>query len=222
MTKTCSVPGCSAGPASRYTPLCANHKARLRRHGAVTQRGITARDLAPSLKRVRARIAKNPDSPVWGQLEERWRAVAGHARDIIARFASGRAGAVYERRAAIEVVKIAEATEPREVVEVVLAMFVMLELEPRRFADDRGFRFQLVRRVRALADGSAGQFYDHTSGKVRRVYRELTPRAVMVIGQWLAVAMGGAGVHVAGLERRDLEARDVERRALHAGLEALK
>lgn len=221
MTKTCRVPGCSAEAASRYTPLCANHKARLRRHGAVTQRGITARDLNGPLKRVRARIAKNAESPAWGQLEGRWRAVVEHAREVIARFESGRAGAVYERRAAIEVVKIAEVAEPREVVEVVLAMFVMLELEPRRFADDRGFRFQLVRRVRALGDVSAGRFYDHTSGKVRRVYRELTPRAVAVIGQWLAAALGGAGVHVAGLERRDLEAKDVERQALHAALEAM-
>jgi superfamily I DNA/RNA helicase len=56
----------------------------------------------------------------------------------------------------------------------VLAMCMMEELDRRRFRSDPGFRFQLVRRVRALADVSAGQKYDHRSGKVRRVYRELT------------------------------------------------
>jgi hypothetical protein len=172
----------------------------------VEQRGITGRDLVSSLKRVRARIEKNSENPAWERLDDRWRALVGHAQEVIARFESGRAGASYERRAAVEVVSVAQSAEARHVVEVVLAMFVLLELEPRRFADDAGFRFQLVRRVRALGDVSAGQFYDHKAGKVRRAYRELTPRAVTVIGQWLAEALGAAGVHLAGLERRDLDA----------------
>jgi len=222
MKRTCRAPGCDAEVSSRYSPYCRNHRARLRRHGAVEQQGITSADLKPYLARVRARIEKNPESAAWGQLDRRWLAVVDHARSVIAYFESGKAGQRYERKAAHEVIKITDATTPRDVVETVLAMFMMQELEPRRFRTDAAFRFQLVRRVRALADMSAGQYYDHKTNKVRRVYRELSPRAMAVIGQWLAEALGVAGVHLARLEQRDEERQRNERLELHKALEELE
>jgi hypothetical protein len=54
------------------------------------------------------------------------------------------------RKAAEEVLKVAEAAAPRDVIETVMAMSMMEELDRRRFRSDSGFRFQLVRRVRAL------------------------------------------------------------------------
>jgi hypothetical protein len=55
------------------------------------------------------------------------------------------------RKAAEEVLKVAEEATPRDVIETVLAMSMMEELDRRRFRSDPGFRFQLVRRgVRAL------------------------------------------------------------------------
>jgi integrase len=102
------------------------------------------------LKRVRERIAKNPNSPAWGQLEARWPAVVEHAKGLVAAFRAGKAGARYVRKAADEVLKVAEAATPRDVIETVLAMSMMEELDRRRFRSDSGFRFQRVRRVRAL------------------------------------------------------------------------
>jgi hypothetical protein len=118
--------------------------------------------------------------------------------------------------------KVAEAARPRQVIEVVLAMYVMEGQDPRRSRSDTAYRFQLVRRTRALADVNAGLRYDHRSDKVRRVYRELTPKAVRIIGQWLADAIGGAGVHLANLEREDHERRTREQVQLHEALAALK
>jgi len=222
MNRICRVPGCGAETASRYSPYCRSHKTRLRRHGAVDQEGVTAADLKPYLVRVRNRIEKNHESPAWGQLDSRWLSVVDHARSIIAHFNSGKAGLGYERRAAYEVQKIADAARPRDVVEVVLAVFIMQEMEPRRFRSDTAFRFQLVRRVRALADVNAGLSYDNKSNKVRRVYRELSPRAIAVIGQWIAEALGGAGIHLARLEREDEGRQKAERLELHKALEELK
>jgi hypothetical protein len=108
------------------------------------------------------------------------------------------------------------------VIETVLAMSMMEELDRRRFRSDPGFRFQLVRRVRALADVSAGQKYDHRSGKVRRVYPELTPKAVATIGQWLADIIGGAGIQLARLEIQDIEEAKQQRQALWGALAELK
>lgn len=87
--------------------------------------------------------------------------VVDHARRILAHFERGGVGRSYERRAAYEVTRLADATKPRDVVVAALAMFVMLELEPRRFRDDQAFRFQLVRRVRAPGDVNAGLSWDH-------------------------------------------------------------
>lgn len=222
MTQICRVPGCSSETASRFSQYCRNHKARLRRHGAVDQEGVTAKDLKPYIDRVRRRIEKNADSPAWGTLDARWDAVHQHANEIIRHFESGRPGRAYERRAASEVTKLAGATAARNVVVTALAMFMMQQLEPRRFRSDAAFRFELVHRVRSLGNMSAGRSYDHTSGKVRKVYRELAPRAVTVMGSWIAEAFGAAGLHLSRLEEADFERRESQRVELHKALGELK
>ena len=75
----------------------------------MAQEAISKAELKIYLKRVRQRIAKNPDSPASGQLEARWLAVVEHANGILNGFREGRAGASYARRAATEVLKIAES-----------------------------------------------------------------------------------------------------------------
>jgi hypothetical protein len=100
-------------------------------------------------------------------------------------------------------------------------MFMMQELEPRRFRNDEAFRVQLTRRVRALANVNAGEFYDHRTNKTRRVYRELPPKAVAVIGHWLVQAFGAAGVRIARLEREDEERERNKRLELYKALENL-
>ena len=109
-----------------------------------------------------------------GPLDGRWLTVVDHARDVVAAVNAGRAGPGYERMAAYEVLKLAEEVKPREVVETGLAMFMMQELEPRRFRSDAAFRFQLVRRVRALGDVNVGEYFDDETGKMKRVYREFS------------------------------------------------
>jgi len=221
MKRTCRVPGCTAEASSRYNPYCSNHKARLRRHGAVDQEGITATNLKPYLGKVRARVEKNRDNPAWSQLDGRWLGVVDHARTVIASYERGKASIRYEVKAAHEVVKVAQTVSPREVVEVVLSMFMMQELEPRRFRNDDAFRVQLTRRVRALANVNAGEFYDHRTNKTRRVYRELPSKAVAMIGYWLVQAFGAAGVRIARMEREDEERERNERLELYKALESL-
>jgi hypothetical protein len=222
MPRLCRARGCQKSTSSRFSVYCARHQSRLRRQGDVAQEAISKADLKGYLKLVRQRIEKNPDSAAWGQLEARWLAVVEHAKGVVAAFHSGKAGTRYVRKAAEEVLKVAEAAPWRDVVETVLAVFVMQELDPRHFRSDPGFRFQLVRRVRALADVNAGQRYDHKSDRVRRVYRELTPRAVATIGQWLADSFGAAGIQLGQLELRAIEKAKQERQALWGALEELK
>lgn len=222
MTRTCRAPGCQSPAASRYAVYCAHHKARWRRHGDTAQEAITAAALKPYIAGVNARIEKNRDNPAWGQLERRWQDVIDHAKRILATFEAGKPGNSHEMRAANEVRRIEGDAAPRDVVVTALALYVMLACEPRRFRSDAGFRFQLVRRVRALGDAHSGMSYDHASGKTRRIYRELPPKAVAIVGIWLAEAFGGAGVKLGQMELADTARHDDERQALRQALEDLK
>ncbi|WP_244627304.1 hypothetical protein [Microvirga tunisiensis] len=127
----------------------------------------------------------------------------------------------HERIAAKEVVKLYDAVPPREIVQTILALFMMQELQPLRFKSDKAFRTQLVRRVRGLTDLNVGSWFDHQTSKTKRAYRELSPRAASVLGQWLAEAFGGAGLHLARLEQVEADKKQEEQRALHASLSQL-
>jgi hypothetical protein len=184
----------------------------------VDQKAVTKADLKPHLKLVRRRIAKNRNSPAWKALETRWEALAEKARGTVAAFLRGRPGLRFEFLAASEVVKLAENVSPRQVLEVTAAMVLMWEMEPRRFKSDNAMWTQLARRVRGLSDMSYGRRYVHATGKVKRCYRDLSPRASITLGRWLAEALGIAGVHIARVERELAAKKAKEREALHAAL----
>ena len=221
MAVSCRITGCR-GRASRFGRLCNAHKSRDRRHGDAGQHGVTAVHLKPYLKVARSRIKKNAQSRLWGQLEARWDALVGYCRDQLAEHRTGRPFIVHGHQAAAAVVKIAEDVKPRDVIETVIALYVMQDQEPRRFRSDRAFRAQLVRRVRALTDRNVGRYWDPDRGRTKRVYRDLPPRAVVVMGKWIAETLGVVGLKVAELERQDAEAKSAERKALGVALAELK
>jgi hypothetical protein len=222
MPRTCRAPGCAAETSSRYSPYCSTHRGRLRRQGAVDQQAVTKAELARCGRLVQARIAKNPNSPGWSRLDDAWMHVVGHAKSIIAAEKQGKAGYRPERIAAREVVTLADEASPREVVVCTLAMFVMLEMEPRRFRSDDAFRVQLARRVRRLTEANASFYFDPVADKGKRVYRDLPPRAARLFASWLAEALGGAGLHLAQLEIRDIEKGKQHRLEMRAALAELK
>jgi hypothetical protein len=84
MLRVCQAPGCTKLAASRYARYCSAHKIRNRRHGDVSQEAVSAADLAPFVRQVEARVAKNADSPVWATLEQRWGLLVQHAQRIAA------------------------------------------------------------------------------------------------------------------------------------------
>src|SRR4051794_2251178 len=202
MLRVCQAPGCTKLAASRYARFCSAHKIRNRRHGDAAREAVSAADLAPFVRRVEARVAKNADSPVWATLEQRWGLLVGHAQRLAAQT---QAMNKYERQAAHEVIKLARDVEPRAAIHTVLAMFLMQGHNPRRFRSDAAFRAQLVRRVSALTDKNVGTWWDYKAKKVKRVYRDLPIKTVEILGQWLAETAGGAGVHLTRLERADEE-----------------
>ena len=221
MDRTCQAPGCWAQAASSFAAYCRSHRTALRRHGAVDQKAITQAQLKPYLNLVKVRIAKNPDNQAWQTLDNRWRLLVQQAQDIIAHFESGKAGNKYELMAAREVVKLAPEVSPRGVVEVVGAMIMMRIMEPRCFKSDEALSMQLARRVRGLTDLHVGERWDHTRQRLRRRYRELSPKAALCLGHWLATALGIAGQGLAKAEQAERDSRANESRELKEALSKL-
>lgn len=202
MSKDCAVATCSAICAG-YSTHCERHKRALRRHGHPEQEGITVQELHPYRKRIAVRQTKNPANATWGILRERWAAVAVNAETVLKAHASGKPGSAYIIKAAHHINHLATAVPDGVVMEAALAMFLMREAQPQRFRSDRAFDFQLSRRVRALSDLNAGTYFDHETGKTKRVYRDVLPGTLMALSEPLKAAFGVAGVFLAELDQRD-------------------
>ncbi len=212
--------GCSS-PVMGFSTYCDSHRRRNRRHGHPDQRAITVRELEPFRKRVKVRIEKNKSNPAWQLLQDRWRAVAEIAKARLTRLQNGAPHSRYEREAWTNIVKLAASAEPLDIIEVVLAMYLMQEEYPHLFRSDQAFGGQLVRRVRSLAPISMACYYDHKSGKPKRVYRDLKPGTIAILAKLLQETFGVAGLTVTRLEREEMEKLHTERQALHNALESL-
>lgn len=216
--RTCRVPRCGHPAASAYSPYCRRHKSTLRRQGATQQTGIRKSELRPYLKAVSDRVAKNPESPLWPELERIWDGIASDARAISKR----RVGNRYERSAAREVLNIAADAAPHDIVRTALAMFIMWRDKPGRFSTDAAFRMQLARRVRALSSRHRGSVYDHSTGRQRPIYREMTPKAGAILGHRLALGFGLAGLQLAELEEYERKQAQQSRQSIIDAIKELK
>jgi hypothetical protein len=165
---------------------------------------VTKSELAHYVEFVRKRKAKNPSSPFWGTVAGRWAALVEHARGVTGEFYRGRAMVRHEVQACDATVKVAENVEAASVVETALALYMMLELDPRRFLSDDAFKFQLVRRVRGLTEVNAGEWFDHKTGKTKRAYKDLSPRTTAIMADLLVRTFGAPGVMLAKREAEDL------------------
>ncbi|MBS7705191.1 hypothetical protein KIO73_18020 [Chelatococcus asaccharovorans] len=216
MPRTCRC--CWRSTTSRFAVYCPAHQSRNRRHGHPEQLAITKDVLKPKLRTIRRRIAKNSVSPLWDCLEARWGVILEHSKGVLASKAPMDR---HYRTAARELAKLGTSVEADTIVETALAMVVLQSFEPQRFKSDKAFRVQLSRRLRGLTDLNAGLWYDHTTGKMKRAYRELSPKAAVIIAGIITQAFGPAGLRIAQLERMDHEERNYGVSTVRRALEAL-
>ena len=91
---------------------------------------------------------------------------------------------------------------------------MMLTIEPRTFRSDEAFWIQLARRVLHV-----GERWDHARQRVKRHYRELSPKAALFLGHWLATTLGVGGL--ARIEQAERDRKASESRELHDALSKL-
>jgi hypothetical protein len=103
--------------------------------------------------------------------------------------------------AAEAIIKVASCTDSVDVMEVLGGMYLAQEQGPYRFVSDRHYWFQLARRFRSLGDTLTATRWDgranNGTGKLRKLYKDLTPRGVDALAKWLVEALGGAGMNIA-------------------------
>lgn len=219
--RECTVTGCSH-PAAGYSTHCEHHRRTQRRHGHPEQEGVTTKELEPYLRRVRARIRKNSASPAWTLLHARWETLVEAAKEAEARYQNGGVFIRHQRRAEGELRKLAEEVEAEAITATALALYLLQEERPHRFRSDAAFAFQLARRVRGLAEVNAGESWDHKAGRIKRVYRDLPPRATVILAEMIKAVFGLAGLHVARLEQEEAARKNREQAALYEALEGLE
>jgi hypothetical protein len=215
--KSCRLPHCGK-EAGGYGTLCYTHKRRSRRHGHPEQESIAVPELKPLRERIRARINKNETNPTWQLLRDRWMLVEKHADEVAASYARGTAFNTHEREAWLNIEQIALHADCMDLIEVVLAMYLLREEQPYRFKSDLAFDGQLVRRVRSLAPCNVGEYRDYKTGKIKRVYRDAKPKTVQIVAHLLKQTFGVAGLTVGRLERSELSKQRQEAGALYNAL----
>jgi hypothetical protein len=124
-------------------------------------------------------------------------------------------------QAARELLTLAQHVDPNEAVDVVMAMYLLQDVRPHAFESDVAFVHQIVRRVRGLTEVNAGTWFDNSTGRVKRVYRELPPRTCVEMGALLVQALGAGGLHLVKLEQRDRDREAAENQELHRAMKAL-
>ncbi|MDW3205555.1 MAG: hypothetical protein R8L07_08405 [Alphaproteobacteria bacterium] len=167
-------------------------------------------------------IERNRDNSTWDIASQRWGALVHRCRAIEAAYLNGTPMIKFEVQAAREVIRLSENVKVQEVIRTVCAIYLLAEHRPRTFQSDNAFTHQLVRRCRGLTEANAGTWYDHATGKMKRVYRDLPPRTVITLGQMIAEILGPVGLVVARTDQRRREHEKKQRENLKNALEELR
>ncbi len=220
MSKYCASTGCGS-LAAGFSNHCTRHRKSITRHGHADQTAVTVQELATYVRMVSTRMKANPTSPAWGILEGRWSAIVANSRAQMAAYGEGQVSSRHARMAAQQFLSLADGVTPSVVIQTVLAMFILAADRPNRFKSDKGFRHQLVRRVRGLVATNAGQYWDPKTRRTKRTYRDQPPRVVEFMASELVAAFGGAGMQLADLEKLKANRAQEEQRRLADALHGL-
>jgi hypothetical protein len=212
----CRASGCSdAVTRGRYTRYCEKHHRNLYRHGHTHGNAFTIRELTYYRKQVVAKRKATKDAPFWSQVDLRWVAVVNRAQSYISGVNRGQVSHRPTRVAAETILKVASCTTSVDVMEVIAGMYLAQEQDPRRFVSDRHFWFQLARRFRGLGDTLTATRWDGRAlnghGKLRRLYKDLTPKGVDELAKWLVEGLGSAGLNIARAIEDEEKARLAKR-----------
>ena len=219
----CSVPGCANRPgggrmAASWTTLCNHHRLRQRRHGDASQMPIRAGHIAPHLKALKRRQAIRPEAHAWAALAGRWNGLVTACKDTLAVYGSGQPMSRWTIEAAEEIVKVAAGVTSEAAWQTAIAVWLLREADPRLFPSEQSFKVQMGRRVRHLVETNRGRWWNPATGSYKLAFRDPSPRAALLVGEWLTEAFGVAGEWLAKQAKAEADAKATERQAFYDAL----
>jgi hypothetical protein len=169
---------------------------------------------------VEVRYFKNINNPLWSILEEKWKRCYEEAVGVVSEFNSGRPMLHHRKLAAEEVIRLYKTADFHKLAYTALGMFIMFTLANRLFEDDWAFRVQLVKRVIRLSPVNILTYeYEDRSSKIAR---ELPPKSMEVLSEWLIQVFGGTGLALAEMEKKEEKAIQEERWKLDEAVRGLE
>ena len=200
----CRVPGCEK-QRTGFGVYCGKHLRRKQRHGDPQQITIGKTDLRPYEAKVEKWLDRRPSELGWEPLKGIVSQLVQDAQDVVAEYENGKLSVRHIREASNDIIKAAhEAPKGQKaIVQTVTGMYAMLKDRPRSFVSHEGFLFQLARRVRGLAETNVATSWNHKEGRVKRYYRDASPRRMEALGKLLSGALGGPALVV--LETMDAD-----------------
>lgn len=133
--------------------MCEHHRNVDRVHGDPLQRGCTLAELKPYVQAIEAYIKHRSGRRAVSVIETSWKRVQSECAEFMEGVARGRPHNPHERRAAQIVVDLGKDHPPMELAVHLMALGYWYEDQPRRWASERGFQFQVARLARKLARG---------------------------------------------------------------------
>ena len=204
----CCVPRCPGKISRRKTwgYLCDRHGIANRRWGHPQQTALKVRDLDPYLQVVK-RVRERSKGTDWSAVYARWRAVVAVAREYLDQVRKGHAHVGYRRQAADIVTQLADNMEEARAVDLVMAVYLLEEFEPRRFHSDEAFRTCLLHILRKEAKVGR-RFNLKVGGREKASYRILGQKVREEAAKWAIEGLGLVGLHVDRQERARVNAQD--------------
>jgi hypothetical protein len=212
--KDCRAPACSRS-AHGHSAFCATHMQRVRRHGHVSQRGVSAAELAPYAKELASFLDRRPDAHGWTPIETvlaAWKAALEGERMEMGRKAHNR----FWRQAldAILAVTRDPSVTDRELIGTVGGMLLMQRRHPSRFINDKAFLAQVCRRFRGLNQAAIVVVPRSRLGASRRYTRDLSLWTTLHLGQIVRTGLGSVLLYaIEQMERQEGERARVLRDA---------
>jgi len=219
MSNTCQVAGCRRTATLRSTRMCRKHITHNRRWGHPEQRPITKGELARWKAHVRGLINKRANrEKVWTSvlalLEACRTSALGEVRDYENGKLAHRTSLTVQR----VIVDVTNEAAAEDIVLAMLSFGYMGELEWSRFRSDNAFFAAMGRRFYLMGRSNYAGHFNATTGKRHLTARELSPKAVLLLGRTMSAAFAALGMKLrmaeVEAERRLIETKAAPMRAL--------
>ena len=187
----CRASGCLANREG-FGSYCDRHKRAYRRHGHPEQKGVSSFELEGIRRWLRTQLEAMKSPEAKDLLRAQWEDLRKQAGTQQASANAGNPYIGWQLQAYQKIARVAAEVDPMKGCIELLAVLILYQEDERRFKSHDALYTQLARRFLRLTDHHVGEWFNHQTQKVHRVYRDVSPRVLRFIGKVLLDSFAGA------------------------------